>query len=141
MSETTASPSSGLSGRVTVVLMFVFGMILTGILWTFWLWHAAPFAPLQKAIAAEFPKSSPRVDGGQKRMHVAGTPKLLWVILRVYYEPESDPDRSRKVVDRVVVLARQTLDVSEYDQINVRLYSGEPEHALHKLETEVRLKP
>ena len=74
-------------------------------------------------------------------MHVAGTPKLLWVILRVYYEPESDPDRSRKVVDRVVVLARQTLDVSEYDQINVRLYSGEPEHALHKLETEVRLKP
>ena len=141
MSDTAASPSFGLSGKTTVVLMFVFGIVLTGILWTFWLFHAAPFAPLQKAIAAEFPKSSPRVDGGQKRMHVAGTPKLLWVIVRVYFEPEFDPERSQQVVERVTELTRQNLDVSEYSQLNVRLYSGEPEHMLHQLDTQVPLKP
>ncbi len=141
MSETSASPSFALSGKTTVVLMFVFGIVLTGILWTFWLFHAAPFAPLQKALGVEFPKSSPRVDGGQRKMHAAGTPKLLWVILRVYFDPEHDLDRSQKMVERVTELTRQNLDVAEYAQLNVRLYFGEPEHMLHKLDTEVPLKP
>jgi hypothetical protein len=118
--------------------MLFFGVVLTGVLWTYWYYHTAPFSDLQRAIGTEFKHSSPRVDGGQRRKHLGGT-RLLWVIMRVPYLPESDPERSQKTADRVVELVRLHAQVSDFDQVNVRLFYGEPERVLHKRDFEVVL--
>jgi len=138
--ETPPETGRMISGRWIIALMFLFGSVATSGLWIFWYFHTAPFAPLQKAVAVEFPGSAPRVDGGQRRIH-KGTPRLLWVVLRVDYEPEQDPVRSQATVDRVVELARTTLDLTGYDQVNVRLFHGELENEIRSQDFETPLHP
>lgn len=139
--EGTAQKSVvAVSGRKLVVLMFAFGILASGTLWTYWYYHTAPFVPLQRAISAEFPGSAPRVDGGQRKIH-RGTPTLLWVIARVDFRPDQDSEKARQMVDRIVELTKTTIDSSDYEQVNVRLFQGELEKMIHKRDFPVRLKP
>lgn len=119
-------------------MMFTFGAILTGILWMYWYYHSAPFVPLQNAIAAEFPGSSPRVDGGQRRMH-KGTPAEIWIIIRVEFDVENDDERAEATVERVRQIAEEHLPPGEFNLLHVRLYRGDPEQFLHKRDTDVPL--
>jgi hypothetical protein len=119
--------------------MFAFGGIATAILWYFWYYHTQPFVPLQKAIAAQYPDSQPRVNGGQRRMH-RDTPRLLWVVMRVTYHPIDDKPEAQATVDKVIELARKHVDIAEYDQINVRLFRGDPENQLFKQDFEVSVR-
>lgn len=141
MSTSTPDPDSTttqlreFSGKWVIAGMFAFGIVATLTLWIYWYMHSGPFAPLQKAIAAEFPKSIPRVDGGQRRMHLGG-PRLAWIILRVQFKPEEDEARSQAVMERVLALARQHLTMSDWDQINIRLFYGEPERVIHSKDFE-----
>lgn len=134
-----AAPVRMMSGRLAVALMFVFGVAATGTLWTYWYYHTAPFIPLQVAIADEFPRSAPRVDGGQRRIH-SGTPTHLWVIMRVEFHPRHDSGQAEKTVARVQQLVHQTLDISEYEQLTVRLFQGEEEQMLHHVDFEISLQ-
>lgn len=118
--------------------MLTFGLIASGSLWTYWHYHTAPFIPLQVAIANEFKASSPRVDGGQRKMH-KGTPKLLWIVLRVQFNPETETDRALKVAERVVELATEHLDLTEFEQLNVRQFFDEYEKMLHRVDYKVPL--
>jgi hypothetical protein len=134
----TSSPRV-ISGKYIVAVMFTFGIIATGTLWFFWYYHTQPFIPLQKAIAAEYPDSAPRVDGGQRRMH-SDTPRLLWIIMRVKIHPSDDAVAAQQTVDTVTALAKKHVDISLYDQINVRLFRGDPEKQIHKKDFEVVLR-
>ena len=127
------------SGKAVVFVMFAFGSVATGVLWLFWSYHTLPFIPLQKAISAAYPGSAPRVDGGQRKMH-ADTPRLLWIVMRVNYDPINDKPEAQGTVDRVVAMAHQHVDTAVYDQINVRLFRGEPERRLHTQDFEVPLR-
>ncbi len=118
--------------------MMTFGILASGTLWGYWYYHTAPFIPLQVAIADEFPGSAPRVDGGQRKMH-KGTESLLWIIMRVDFKPQENPNRAEHTVGRVKKLAEEHLDLSEYRHLTVRLFFGEMEKEIHKLDFEFPL--
>jgi hypothetical protein len=130
--------SGAVSGPMVVAVMVAFGAIATGALWVYWYYHSAPFIPLQRAISAEFPRSSPRVDGGRRRMH-KGTPSEIWIIMRVEFDVESDEVASTAAVQRVKELANEHLTPGDYELLHVRLYRGDPEQFLHKRDVDIPL--
>jgi len=132
------SAGSEIDGWKLVFAMLAFGAAATGTLWGYWYYHSAPFIPLQIAIAEEFPESAPRVDGGQRKMH-RGTEALLWIIMRVKFDPQTEPEKSRLTVDRVVELAHEKVDLQSYEQLTVRLFFGDLEKEIHKADFEVSL--
>ncbi len=85
-------PERRVSGRAMVLGMLAFGTLTTAAMWVYWTLHVGPFRPLQDAIAAAFPHSSPRVDGGQRKMH-KGTPKILRIVMRVDFDPVVETSR------------------------------------------------
>lgn len=123
-------------GPIVVAGMLVFGLIASGSLWTYWSYHTAPFIPLQVAIAEEYAGSAPRVDGGHRRLH-RGTPKLLWVVMRVDFNPKDDAAHAREVTERVVQLAGDSIDMTGFEQLNLRQFFGEEEKQLHRVDFEV----
>lgn len=127
------------SGPLVVCGMIVFGLILSSLLWTYWYLHTAPFDDLQVAIGTEFKHSVPRVRGGQRRIH-KGTPRLLWIVMRLDFNPKDDTERARKVADRVVEISQEHVDLHEYEQLNLRQYFGEPEKAVHQVDFQIPLE-
>ena len=77
-SDITSPDDGTISGRYVVISMFALAFVLIGALYTYWNLHLMPFMPLQEALAAKFEESSPRVDGGRRKMH-KGTPNILRV--------------------------------------------------------------
>jgi hypothetical protein len=139
LSHRNSSQRSGaVSGPAVVALMVTFGAVATGALWVYWYYHSAPFIPLQRAISAEFPRSSPRVDGGRRKIH-KGTPSEIWIIMRVEFDLESEESTSAAAVQRVKELANEHLTPGEYETLHVRLYRGKPEQYIQKHDVDLRL--
>ncbi|MFT5322284.1 MAG: hypothetical protein ACI8P0_000119 [Planctomycetaceae bacterium] len=134
----TSKRSGAIPGPAVVALMVAFGAIATGALWVYWYYHSAPFVPLQRAISAEFPRSSPRVDGGQRRIH-KGTPAEIWIIMRVEFDLESDDETPLAAADRVKELVNEHLNKGQYDTLHVRLYRGKPEQYIQKRDIDMPL--
>jgi hypothetical protein len=116
-----------------VLGMLVFGVLTTSSMWIYWTLHVGPFRPFQDALAAAFPHSSPRVDGGQRKMH-KGTPKILRVVLRVEFDPVTESARGEEVVNVVEQIARKHLDLDAYEQLEVFLFQGVPEQEVRQQE-------
>ncbi|MBI3863991.1 MAG: hypothetical protein HY290_19070 [Planctomycetia bacterium] len=117
-----------ISGKWVVLGMIAFGLFLTGGIWVYAQVELAPFQPLARAIKTEFPASKPHVKGGRPR----NKPALLRVVMEVDFAPtESDP-RVATIADRVIALARQHVNLSEYERFELHLvrYVSEktPEH-------------
>lgn len=130
----------GIPGPYVVIGMFAFGFLATGILFWYWHFHTAPYQELQAALAEEFPGSRPRVEGGQRKQH-KGTPRVLRVILKVEYPPETNPGRSEKMADRVLELAEEHHGLGTYDSAEIHLYWPEKEKEIHEHLIERPLKP
>jgi hypothetical protein len=128
-----------LSGRMVVLAMFAFGIATTGAMWVYWTLQTGPFRPLQDALAAALPGSSPRVEGGQHKMH-KGTPRVLRVTLRVDFDPQADEARGERVLDRVQSIANRYVDLDRYDSLEVYLFHGIPEKELRQRKFERSLK-
>jgi len=139
-SEATRTSERRVSGSGMVLAMLAFGVVITGSMWVYWTLHTGPFRPLQDALAAAFPNSSPRVDGGQRKMH-KGTPKILRVVLRVEFDPTADTARGERVVDSVQQIAGQHLDLNAYDELEVFLFQGVPEKDVRQQEFKRTLSP
>jgi len=122
-----------ISGRGMVVGLLALGVLSTAGMWTYWTLHVGPFRPLQDALAAEFPGSSPRVDGGQRKMHKA-TPKILRVVMRVQFDPTAETTHGEQVVDRVEQIARKHVDLDAYEELRVFLFQGVPEQEVRQQE-------
>lgn len=129
--EHSQSEPGGIPGPYVVIGMFAFGILATGILFAYWHFHTAPFQEFQAALAEEFPGSRPRVEGGQRKRH-KGTPRVLRVILKVDYPPESDRGRSEKMADRVLELAEIHHGLGPYDLAEIHLYWPEKEKEIHE---------
>lgn len=69
------------------------GITATGLLYAYSTLHLGPFKPLQEAIVKEFPGSSPRVDGGKKRMQL-DTPTILRILMKSEVDPLSEKEES-----------------------------------------------
>ena len=111
-----------ISGSMVVLGMFGFAMCGVAVLQIYWNRHLEPFMELQTALAKRFDdekgKSSPRVDGGQRKMS-KNTPRILRVVMRIPFDPEDDEnaaavrERIRAVADVAVqhVKLRQDYDI------------------------------
>ena len=88
----------------------------------------------------EFPKSIPRVDGGQRKMR-KGMPKILRAVLRVEFDPTTETAKGEETLARVEKIARQHIDLDQYEYLDVYLYEGVPEQIIREKEFERKLKP
>ena len=123
--ETTTSPRE-LSGRWVVVGMFAFGLAAAGILWIYSVRHAAPFLPLQRALAQEFDNSAPKVEGGQRKIHKQ-TPKVLRIVMKVGFDPTDESERAKSFANRVTTFIHKHHDLNGYELLEIHLFWPEPE--------------
>jgi hypothetical protein len=143
-SETSAPPGQRparrISGSGMVFGLLAFGLTTTACMWIYWTLHTGPFRPLQDAIAAAFPHSSPRVEGGQHKMH-KGTPMVLRIVMRVDFDPVTQTAHGEEVVDSVEKIASQHVDLAAYDELDVVLFQGVPEQEVRQQEYDRALHP
>lgn len=133
--STDSGSEKTVSGNLVIVIMFTLGICATGLLWTYWHLHLMPFMPLQESLAAEFSKSSPRVDGGRRKTH-KGTPMILRVVMRVPFDPTAEDaetqDQIAHRLDRTRELAVSHTAIDEYELLEVHLYQELKEKQLHQ---------
>lgn len=135
------SDSRSLRGRTVVLGMLAFGVLMVFAMWLYWEMYTRPFRPLQNAINAEFPGSSPRVVGGRHKSHKEDSPPLLRIIIRVDFDPETaDEQLLQQRVDRLRVLAGQHLDLTPYEMLEIHLIQRVPEEETRRRTFEVPLK-
>lgn len=117
------STEGTISGRTAIICMFSFALLLSVGMLVYWYINLSTFFPLQKALAAEFPKCTPRVDAGQRK----DSPMLLRVILQVPESPQAGNPRSERVVSRSLELIRQHVQLERYGLVQIFLVYREPE--------------
>lgn len=121
------------SGQKVVAAMFALGFLATGLLWFYWDLHLRPFMPLQEALAKQYENSSPRVDGGQRRIH-KGTPRVLRVVMRAPFNPlSSDPEVQAAIAERLQrteELAFKYAQLEHYDLLEMHLYHEQKEQGI-----------
>lgn len=134
-SQPSAEGESKISGRAVVVAMFALGIVATSILWAYWRLHLLPFMPLQQALIAEFEGSSPRVDGGRRKMH-KGTPMILRIVMRVPFDPTAEDVETLREIDnhlqRTQELAAEHCRLDDYELIELHLYQESQEDRLRQ---------
>lgn len=111
------------SGRWVVLAMLAFGVIMTGGIWVFSKFELEPFQPLARAIKAEFPGSHPHVKGGRPKK---GAP-LLRIVMQVDFTPQETDARVLHIAERVIALAKQNLDLVEYEKLEIHIVRYVPE--------------
>jgi hypothetical protein len=114
-----------------VLGMLLFGVTMVAALWLYWEMYTRPFRPLQNAIHAEFPDSSPRVIGGKPKSHRADSVSTLRIICRVYFDPETETTQSEEMANRLAALASQHHDLTQYELLEIHLEQRVPEQASH----------
>ena len=115
-------------GKVVVVGMFAFAILLTGTLWIYTRLHNAPFIPLRRALATEYGRpAAPRVEGGRHRKG----PLTLRVVMTVDFDPSAQDapsrDRVAAIDRRIIELARQHVDLAQYEILEINLIQVIPE--------------
>ncbi len=122
--QTDAAPRT-ISGRLVVMSMFILGIIGGTICVSYAIWHNAPFIELKKALAAEFPKSVPQIEGGQHK----GSPMTLRIVVKVDFHPgeEVNAALAEAATKRIVELAQQHQDLSPYEILRIHLVKQRPQ--------------
>jgi len=140
---TTLPATRTISGRWMVIGMFALGITATGLLYAYSTLHLGPFKPLQEAIVKEFPGSSPRVDGGKKRMQL-DTPTILRILMKSEIDPLSDSDESIGAMlalrKRVAVLALENVPLPDLAMIELHVYKLVQEEQILKRSYRLDLK-
>ena len=118
--------SRPLSGRWIVIGLLLLGVAATSLLFIYWDQHTKPFRPLREAIGREFRHSRPNVEGGRQK---GRGPLTLRISMSVEFPPGEDSPQAQKIVDRVMEIARQHKDVSEFEMIEDILIQFVPQEA------------
>lgn len=137
------SDQKTISGSKLVIAMFGLAITATSILWFYWDMHLMPYMPLQEALATEFEDSSPRVDGGQRKIH-KGTPMILRVVMRVPFDPtSSELDIQNQIESRIArtkELAISHTEVEKFQTLEVHMYFQIKEKTIKQKTFEKSLK-
>ncbi len=131
--QVSPKPAASISGRLVVIGMFVFAGCATAVLAFYWNKHIEPFMPLQLAIEKEWEGSSPRVEGGQRKMSKK-TPKILRVTLRVPFDPGSERNEQLAWdrVNAIANIARDHVALGDYELLTVNFYQENPGNVLKR---------
>lgn len=106
--------------------MFLFATCVTAGLWSYWELHTRPFRPLTDALAARFPGSSPRVEGGKHGLH-RETPRVLRIVLRVPFSPVQEEERYQDHLREVLEVTGSVTAIEPYEIYEVHLFQQLPE--------------
>ena len=101
--------------------MFLFALMVSVGLWSYWELHTQPFRPMTDQLGATFPNSNPRVEGGKHGMHKK-TPLVLRVVMRIGYDPNLDEQRYQKQVSEILTIAAQSGMLKKYEECEIHLY-------------------
>lgn len=130
-----------LKGRRIVIGVLAFGVLMVAAMWLYWEMYTRPFRPLQEAIHATFPDSSPRVVGGQHKSHKGESPALLRIVVRVPFDPETAGEATIDGhVAKLHELARKHLDLAAYDLLEIHLIHRVPEEETRRVTVEIPLQ-
>ena len=130
MSEFSNHPRpKTVSGRLVVIGMLAFGVVATATLWIYSKLELAPFVPLIKALHEEFPESKPQVKGGRPKRESP----MLRVVMQVDFTPAEDDERVVKIYERVVALAKQHLNLSEYENFELHVVRYIPQKSPERI--------
>lgn len=144
------------SGTWMVVIMFAFAFAMIGMMYLYWELHTRPFRPLQIAINDRYPNSMPRVMGGKHKSHQPENKAKLRMIIAVDFDPtfelprpaspaKSEEDRVtldetmpispriEQVYGSLLHLAKQTTDLTTYEEIEIFLEYRRPEKSSRTL--------
>lgn len=141
--STVSSATRTIPGRWLVIGMFIMGITATGLLYAYSTLHLGPFKPLQEAIVREFPGSSPRVDGGKKRMQM-DTPTILRILMKTEIDPLSDSEESvnamKAMRKRIAELAIEKVTLPDLAIIELHVYKLVKEDQILKRSYRLDLK-
>ena len=119
------------------------GITATGLLYAYSTLHLGPFKPLQEAIVREFPGSSPRVDGGKKRMQL-DTPTILRILMKSKIDPLSESEESivamKAMRQRIAELALEKVSLPDLAIIELHVYKLVQEDQILKRSFRLDLK-
>ena len=126
-----------------VIGMFAMGITATGMLYAYSTLHLGPFKPLQEAIVKEFPGSSPRVDGGKKRMQL-DTPTILRILMKTEIDLLSEGEESIREIlalrKRIAELALENVPFPDLAIIELHVYKLMQEEQILKRSYRLNLK-
>ena len=131
--QTTSFPT--VSGRLVVLGMLAFGVIMAGSIWVYSKIELEPFQPLARAIKAEFPNSHPHVKGGRPKKE----PPLLRIVMQVDFTPSETDERVTQIVERVVALAKEHIDLKDYEKLEIHIVRYVPEKNPERITIERRV--
>jgi hypothetical protein len=128
---------STISGKWIVIALLSFGIFTTGFMWIYTYLSNKPFIPLRHALVQEFSRAAaPNVQGGKDR---GRGPNMLRIIMNVEFDPsrktDGVPAQVAAMEHRVADLARENLDLNQYDQWVFILVHYKPESIPSRLET------
>lgn len=132
LDQSRGETTTTFSGKSAVLGMFGFGLLLSLMMLGYWYLNLSEFFPLQKALAAEFPKCTPRVDASQKR----DSPLQLRVILQVPEKPVAGNPRVEQMISRTIELIRQHVRLEKFGILQIFLVYREPEKKAESLRYE-----
>ena len=119
------------------------GITATGLLYAYSTLHLGPFKPLQEAIVKEFPGSSPRVDGGKKRLQL-DTPTILRILIKSEIDPLSENEESVREMlalrKRIAELTLEKVPLPDLAIIELHVYKLVQEEQILKRSYRLDLK-
>ncbi len=132
-------PSSRrIKGRTIVISLLIFGLVMSGSLYVFQAINTYPFAETQQALAQKFPKSRPRVEGGRLKGKEIN-PLTFRVTLAVDFNPIENQSRIDALADQVLLVAREHLNLNEYEVAELHFYQPIPEQQILMRDLEIDL--
>ena len=137
----TDATEPGVPGKYVIMGIFGLAVVMTGSLWIYWDFHTAPFRPLQIAIAEHFPKSEPRVQGGQRKIHKE-TPFILRIVMRVKFNPLL-PKNKQQIGDMsslLFALAGKHQELETYDTFELHFFKMKPEKMADQITLSLDMK-
>ena len=144
--KTTLAPNDSptVSGTKVVVAMFALAITATSILWFYWDMHLMPYMPLQAALAEEFEDCSPRVDGGQRKMH-KGSKMILRVVMRVPFDPTLSDAGVQDLIETRISRTRELAETRvsnfyKFETLEVHMYYQLQEKTIQQKTFEKTLK-
>jgi hypothetical protein len=123
----TAVPSK--AGKLVVAGMIGAGLLAALVIFLYWRARLGPYVPLIRGLAKAFPKSAPRVEGGD----LPNERGILRVILKVDFTPEETDPRVDQILRTTLTLAHNLGLAGTYQTLDLYLVRYVPERAAQRL--------
>lgn len=118
LNNSTGAPGLVISGKLLVTGLFVFGGLLTLLMFVYWDLHTRPFRPLRTELRQHFQKMRPVVEGGRSK---GKGPWTLRITLTVDFPPNEDVKKSDQLAEQIRESVRLRAGLPQMEQLEFTL--------------------